>query len=149
MSVYLDIKSLYPHLKVNWNILTCKICIARRLVVAIFLWCMRILCLSLAGRCWRAECETGELQMLLFPNAFEICCSLYERNCICTVTKIFKNFLPASNFCQLLRVMGKRSCTSAGNAQAQLHFRDDQQRAFGISNISNWGYLGFPASKNN
>ena len=27
--------------------------------------------------------------------------------------------------------------TSAGNAQAQLHFRDDQQRAFGISNISN------------
>ena len=33
--------------------------------------------------------------------------------------------------------MRKRSCTSAGNAQAQLHFRDDQQRAFGISNISN------------
>ena len=30
--------------------------------------------------------------------------------------------------------------TSAGNAQAQLHFRDDQQRAFGISNISN-GFL--------
>ena len=28
--------------------------------------------------------------------------------------------------------------TSAGNAQAQLHFRDGQQRAFnGISNISN------------
>ena len=27
--------------------------------------------------------------------------------------------------------------TSTGNAQAQLHFRDDQQRAFGISNISN------------
>ena len=27
--------------------------------------------------------------------------------------------------------------TSAGNAQAQLHFRDDQQRAFGICNISN------------
>ena len=26
---------------------------------------------------------------------------------------------------------------SAGNAQAQLHFRDNQQRAFGISNISN------------
>ena len=33
--------------------------------------------------------------------------------------------------------MRKRSCISAGNAQAQLHFRDDQQRAFGISNISN------------
>ena len=27
--------------------------------------------------------------------------------------------------------------TFAGNAQAQLHFWDDQQRAFGISNISN------------
>ena len=26
---------------------------------------------------------------------------------------------------------------SAGNAQAQLHYRDDQQRASGISNISN------------
>ena len=37
----------------------------------------------------------------------------------------------------LLRVTRKRSCTSAGNAQAQLHFRDDQQRASGISNISN------------
>ena len=73
--------------------------------------------------------------MLLFPNA--LCCSLDERNCVCAVTKILKKFLPANNFCQLLRVTRKRSCTSAGNAQAQLHFRDDQQRAFGISNISN------------
>ena len=39
MSVYLDIKSLYSHLKVNWNVLMCKICIARRLVVDIFPWC--------------------------------------------------------------------------------------------------------------
>ena len=39
MSVYFDIKSLYPHLKVNWNMLMCKICIARRLVVDIFPWC--------------------------------------------------------------------------------------------------------------
>ena len=52
--------------------------------------------------------------------------------------KFFTKFLPANNFCQLLRVMRKCSCTSAGNAQAQLHFRDDQQRAFGISNISNF-----------
>ena len=58
--------------------------------------------------------------MLLIPNA--LCCSLYKRNCVCAVTKFFtrKNQLP----------------TSAGKAQAQLHFRDDQQRAFGISNIS-------------
>ena len=77
-----------------------------------------------------------QLQMLLFPNA--LCCSLYECNCVCAVTKIFTKFLPANKFCQLLRVTRKRSCTSAGNAQAQLHFRDDQQRAFGISNISNW-----------
>ena len=77
-----------------------------------------------------------QLQMLLFPDA--LCCSLYERNCVCAVTKIFTKFLPANNFCQLLRVTRKRSCTSAGNAQAQLHFWDDQQRAFGISNISNW-----------
>ena len=80
-----------------------------------------------------------QLQMLLFPNA--LCCSLYERNCVCAVTKIFTKFLPANNFCQLLRVTRKRSCTSAGNAQAQLHFQDDQQRAFGISNISNWTHV--------
>ena len=50
-------------------------------------------------------------------------------------------------FCQLLQVTRKRSCTSAGNAQAQLHFRDDQQRAFGISNISNWNQLDMPKPK--
>ena len=62
-----------------------------------------------------------QLQMLLFPNA--LCCSLYKRNWVCAVTNIFtrKQFLP----------------TSAGNVQEQLHFCDDQQRAFGISNISN------------
>ena len=80
-----------------------------------------------------------ELPMLLFPNA--LCCSLYERNCVCAVTDFFTKFLPANNFCQLLRVTRKRSWTSAGNAQAQLHFQDDQQRAFGISNISNWPKL--------
>ena len=72
--------------------------------------------------------DWNQLQMLLFPNT--LCCSLYEQ-------KMFMKFLPANNFCQLLRVTRKRSCASAGNAQAQLHFRDDQQRAFGISNISN------------
>ena len=73
---------------------------------------------------------TLQLQMLLFPNA--LCCSLYERNCVCAVTNIFTKFLPANNFCQLLRVTRKCNCTSAGNGQAQLHFRDDQQRAFGF-----------------
>ena len=77
----------------------------------------------------------GQLQMLLFPNA--LCCSPYERHCVCGVTKTFKKFLPANNFCQLLSVTRKGSYTSASNAQSQLHFRDDQQRAFGISNISN------------
>ena len=81
----------------------------------------------------------NQLQMLLFPNV--LCCSPYERNCVCAVAKIFMKFLPANNFCQLLLVTRKRSCTSAGNAQAQLHFQDDQQRAFGISNISNWVIL--------
>ena len=54
-------------------------------------------------------CMKIELQMLLFPNA--LCCSLYERNCVCAVTKIFTKFLPANNFCQLLWVTRKRSCT--------------------------------------
>ena len=85
--------------------------------------CVRSL---ISPRHWR------QLQMLLFPNT--LCCSLYERNC--AVTKIFTKFLPADTFCQLLWVTRKHSCNSAGNAQAQLHFRDDQQRAFGISNIS-------------
>ena len=78
----------------------------------------------------------SQLQMLLFPNT--LCCSLFDRNCVCAVTKIFTKFLPANNFCQLLRVTRKRSCTSVGDTQAQLHFRDDQQRVFRISNISNW-----------
>ena len=51
--------------------------------------------------------------------------------------KFLRNFYPQTIFCQLLRVTRKCSCTSAGNAQAQLHYRDDQQRAFGISDISN------------
>ena len=80
--------------------------------------------------------ESIELQMLLFPNA--LCCSLYEPNCVCAVTKFFTKFLPANNLFQLLRVTRKCSCTSAGNAQAQLHLLDDQQRAFGINNISNY-----------
>ena len=46
---------------------------------------------------------TLKLQMLLIPNT--LCCSLYKRNCVCTVTK----FLPAKNFCQLLWV----KCASA------------------------------------
>ena len=77
-----------------------------------------------------------QLQMFLFPNA--LCCSLYECNWVCAVTKSFTKFLPANNFRQLLRVTRKCSCISAGKAQVQLHFQDDQQRAFGISNISNW-----------
>ena len=79
--------------------------------------------------------------MLLFPNALS--CSLYERNCVCAVTKTFPKFLPANNFCQLLRVTRKRSCTSVGNAQAQLHFRDNQQRAFGVSNITDYNLYDF------
>ena len=66
-----------------------------------------------------------QLQMLLFPNA--LCCSLHECNCVCAVTKNFNEIFTRKQFLP----------TSAGNAQAQLHFRDDQQRAFGISNICN------------
>ena len=58
--------------------------------------------------------------MLLFPNT--LCCSLYERNCVCAVTNIFTQFLPANNFCQLLRVTRKHSCNSAGNAQRSCTF---------------------------
>ena len=35
---------------------------------------------------------TPQLQMLLFPNA--LCCSLYERNCVCAVTNFLRNFYP-------------------------------------------------------
>ena len=52
--------------------------------------------------------------------------------------KFLRNFYPQTIFANFTR---KRSCTSVGNVQAQLHFRDDQQRSFGISNISNYGNL--------
>ena len=45
------------------------------------------------------------------PSVVHCMSSLYERNCVCAVTKIFTKFLPANNFCQLLRVTRKRSCT--------------------------------------
>ena len=65
--------------------------------------------------------------MLLIPNA--LCCSVYKHNCVCAVTE----FLPAKYFCQLLRVKRTIMCR---HVQAQLHFPDDQQRTFEISNIS-------------
>ena len=43
---------------------------------------------------------------------------VHKCSCVCAVTK----FLPAKNFCQLLRVKK--------NSNAQLHFHDDHQRAF-------------------
>ena len=44
----------------------CKICILRGAWLLTFSRdAMRILCLSLAGRWWRAECETRELQIKL------------------------------------------------------------------------------------
>ena len=48
--------------------------------------------------------------MWLIPNA--LCCSLYKRNWVCSVTEFF-----TKKISQLLRVTRKRSCTSAGNAQ--------------------------------
>ena len=81
----------------------------------------------------------------LFPTLLHCIHKPYTYNCRCcyfqTPSVVHCMNATASaqsnNFCQLLRVTHKRSCTSAGNEQAQLHFRDDQQRAFGISNISN------------
>ena len=56
--------------------------------------------------------------------------------------KSLRNFYPQTIFANLC---GQRASAVAllhpGNAQAQLHFRDDQQRAFGISNISNCGVV--------
>ena len=65
----------------------------------------------------RGDCAIADVANSKCPLLFTVQC-----NCVCAVTKFFtrKNLLP----------------TSVGNAQAQLHFRDDQQRAFGISNIS-------------
>ena len=39
----------------------CKICIARAWMSTFSRDAMQILCLSLAGRWWRAECETSQL----------------------------------------------------------------------------------------
>ena len=86
------------------------------------------------------ESQLFVCRKLEYPNCR--CCYFQTPSLVhcmnATVSAQSPKFLPTNNFCQPLRVMRKRSCTSAGNAQAQLHFRDDQQRAFGISNISNW-----------
>ena len=65
MSVYLDIKSLYPHLKVNWNVLMCKICIARRLVVDIFPWCNANFVPSPSGTLVACRMGNGSIQQQL------------------------------------------------------------------------------------
>ena len=67
MSVYLDIKSLYPYLKVNWNVLLCKICIARRLVVDIFPWCNAHYVPFPSGTLVARRMGNGSIQMEL-PN---------------------------------------------------------------------------------
>ena len=58
---------------------------------------------------WKCQFIGCQLQMLLFPNA--LCCSLYDRNCVCAVTQIFYEFFTRKQFLP----------TSAGDAQAQLH----------------------------
>ena len=78
------------------------------------------------------ELQMFSLQMLLIPNA--LCCSLNKHNCVCAVTKFL---LPVKNFFPTSAGNAQAQLHFAGNAQAQLNFRDDQQRAFGMNNISN------------
>ena len=77
----------------------------------------------------------SKLQMLLFPNA--LCCSLYEHNCVCASHQNFYEIFTRKQFLPTSAGNAQAQLHFCGNAQAQLHFRDDQQRAFGISNISN------------
>ena len=63
MFVCLDVKSLYPHLKVNWNVLMCKICIAWRLVVDIFPWC--------------------NVNFVPFPSGMLVACRMWNGSIVC------------------------------------------------------------------
>ena len=72
MSVYLDINSLYPHLKVNWNVLMCKICIAWRLIVDIFPWCNANFVPFPSGTLVARRMRTGELHLSDCTHSFFI-----------------------------------------------------------------------------
>ena len=78
------------------------------------------------------DCRIADVAISKRPLLFSVWTQLRLRS-----HQNFNEIFTRKHICQLLRVTRKRSCNSAGNAQAQLHFRDDQQRAFGISNISN------------
>ena len=68
MSVCLDIKSLYPHLKVNWNMLMCKICIVRRLVDDIFPWCNANFMPFPSGTLVAHRMRNGRIYSVLWPT---------------------------------------------------------------------------------
>ena len=67
-----------------------------------------------------------------------ICHYQATRSCftVLTMTKLITTLRSHQNFYEIF-THKQFFPTSAGNVQAQLHFQDDQQRVFGISNISN------------
>ena len=74
---------------------------------------------------------SGSLQVNMLLLLYNCRCCYFQTpsvvHCMNTTAsaqspKFLKKFLPANNFCQLLRVTRKRSCTSAGNAQASCTF---------------------------
>ena len=99
MPVYLDIKLLYPHLKVNWNMLMCRICIVRCLVVNIFPWCnanfVPFPIGTLVAR-WmrngriRAPCREKKLCQFL---------NLGSKSCVICITDVM-NFSVMAGFCK-------------------------------------------------
>ena len=94
------------------------------------LWGFLMSYISMIKRSWRA---IADVAISKCPLLFTVWTQLHLRS-----HQNFYEIFTANSFCQLLGVTRKRSCTYASSAQVQLHFQDDQQRAFGISNISNW-----------
>ena len=82
MSVYLDIKSLYSHLKVNWNVLMCKICIARRLVVDIFPLCNGNFVPFPSGTLVAHRMRNGSIMVTVTSH---ICINIFQTECFSAV----------------------------------------------------------------
>ena len=94
MYVYLDIESLYPHLKVNWNVLMCKICIVRHLVVYIFAWCNVNFVSFPSGRLVARRMQNGSIVILRPKNTkvkyhLHSVCFCANMICVSYLTEIY------------------------------------------------------------
>ena len=118
----------------NWILPTCDsflLIMSQMCITGMHIQFFLFFCLGNLQR-WKFYCNCRNFCILsLFQKIYCNCrCCYFQTpsvvHCMnATASAQSPKFLPANHFCQLLRVTRKRSCTSAGNTQMQLHFRDD------------------------